>query len=699
MKCLGFLFAWLISFAASAVGYQVFEEKGKVGMKDDAGRVVLPAAFEALGWSDGSFSVVGDVTGYRLQGAWGIINLKKEYVTRAEYESLVSCGGDCVVARKKIGTAFTKAGCINLKGEVRIPFVYDGVLVQGLRAIVFNLSGGRYHYGLVDIDNHLLVPLVYKTIRPLGTLRFAVENDDHKIALFADDGRALAGFSIDSISSFYKGFAVIYQDHLQGLIDREGNVRVDPKYNALAISAEGKINGQLPNEWLFISEKNETARNFFAEALTPTEQGTWIIRKGTSYGIVDQELKTLVSLKYGALLGFAGKYIVKRGSQTGIIDDHDKVIVPLQFDSLIGDSKFYRAQSRMGWHLLDADGKELTQKSYDYLLPAGEDGFRCAKKGFAGMINFEGAEFVHCVFDSLASPVDGLIAVKFKGGFGIIDKNEDWLVPPQPFPLRVINRERYLLRQPENNFIKSFHGDILYFTPNPLRFEAESFTEFLPDGATKTISYTGEIIHRTTLPENVIEVYGESEGLRGIKKDDHYGFVDERGRLRIANRYDSIGEFHEGLAAVKLIGKWGFVNTSDQIAINPNYDRCTSFYHGLAVVSRNQKFGLIGPGGTVALPLRYDRVQRLPDGRFQLGIGALNGLADDTGNVLIEPKYASLHEAVPGLLIAGRDGKFGVVTDKGLNVIPMIYDQLTYAAVQRTFLAEKKAEWKSIDLK
>ncbi|MBK8290379.1 MAG: hypothetical protein IPK96_04865 [Flammeovirgaceae bacterium] len=35
------------------------------------------AAFEALGWSDGSFSVIGDVTGYRLNNHWGILNLKK----------------------------------------------------------------------------------------------------------------------------------------------------------------------------------------------------------------------------------------------------------------------------------------------------------------------------------------------------------------------------------------------------------------------------------------------------------------------------------------------------------------------------------------------------------------------------------------------------------------------------------------------
>ncbi len=113
----------------------------------------------------------------------------------------------------------------------------------------------------------------------------------------------------------------------------------------------------------------------------------------------------------------------------------------------------------------------------------------------------------------------------------------------------MINKQRYLQKQPENNFIKSYSGEILYFTPYSIKFSNESFAEFLPDGTEKTISYDGEILRRTNLPENAEVIFTESEGLQGIKKDNRYGFVDALGRLRIANRYDSIGNFHEGLAS------------------------------------------------------------------------------------------------------------------------------------------------------
>ena len=200
---------WVMGIPTFAKGYQTFEENGKVGMKDDSGVIVLPPSFEALGWSDGSFSVIGEVTGYRLHGYWGLVNLKKEFITKADYERFVYCGGDCIVARKKINLVIRKTGCINLKGETKIPFIYDGISIQGLRAIVFNLTAGKYYFGLTDLNNRTLIPVAYRNITALGTLRFAVENAERKIALFGDEGKPLTDFSIDSVSSFYRGFALV----------------------------------------------------------------------------------------------------------------------------------------------------------------------------------------------------------------------------------------------------------------------------------------------------------------------------------------------------------------------------------------------------------------------------------------------------------------------------------------------------------
>ena len=115
-----------MALPAQAELYQIFEENGKVGIKNEQGQIVIPPSFEALGWSDGSFSVIGQTTGYRIHEQWGLINLKKEFITPAIFESLVYAGGDHVIARKKLNAAVTKSGCINLQGVIKLPFCYDG---------------------------------------------------------------------------------------------------------------------------------------------------------------------------------------------------------------------------------------------------------------------------------------------------------------------------------------------------------------------------------------------------------------------------------------------------------------------------------------------------------------------------------------------------------------------------------------------
>lgn len=694
------LMGWLGCCQLYAMQYKTFEENGKVGMKDDNNQVVLPPSFEALGWSDGSFSVIGTVTGYRLKGRWGIINLKKEFVTKAEFENLVYAGGENIVVQKKISEVFRKCGCLNLRGEVKIPFAYDGVLIHGLRVIVFNLTKSGYQYGLVDLTNKSILPIGYKYIRPLGSLRYAIENEEGKIALFSEEGSPLTDFVFDSISNFYKGFAIVYQNHLQGLVDRDGTTKLETKYQYIKISERGKIEAQFQSEWKFINDKNETVQQIYADEIKPAGKKSYYIRKGDHWGVMNEELKLVIPILYEKIIGIEQeRYLVRKNSKMGVIDSESKEVIPFLYDSLIVDQDKFRAYKKpQGWQMLDANGKVLTEHFYQQIQSLEAQNRLVKSKNYYGIINSNGKEFAHCVFDSIVNQVKDLIAVKFKGKYGIINTDEDWIVTLQDFPITLINQNRYLQKQPDNQFIKSIEGAIKYFTPYYLKFAKDYFTEVLPSGAEKIISYEGLIIQRTKTPDNTEEIFHESEGFVGIKKDGRYGFVNKKGDLRIANRYDSIGEFHEGLAPIKLIGRWGFVNTRDHIAINPNYDHAINFQDGLAVVSRNKKYGVINFEGKPILPLRYDNVSRQSNS-FLLTLSGLKGLAESRGNVTIEPRFESLNEVGNDLLIVGKDGKFGVITNQGLNVIPMIYDKLMVNSSKNIFLAEMKSELKEIELK
>ena len=699
----GLLFVFILSSIVAHGDYQIFSDNGKMGIKDDQGQVVIPPSFDALGWSDGSFSVIGNITGYRMNNRWGILTLKNEFLTSADYESLIYAGADNIIARKKINPAQIKTGCINLQGEIKIPFQYEGISVHGLRAIVFNFERAKYAYGLVDLNNHILIPIRYKNIYPLGTLRYAVENESGKIALHGEDGKPITDFQIDSISQFRNSKAIIYENLKQGLIDREGNIKLKSTYRAIEIGRDNKVMVQPSHEWFFITEKNEIVNQFPADELTPVQNKFFITREAGKYGLIDNNFKTICPVRYDQLTPIHDDLFLARYSgKMGVIKSDNAVVVPFIYDSLFDDTNALRAYHRIeGWSLIDLNNNSLSQKNYDRICDQVRSLFPVINNHFWGALSVTGEEVVHCVFDSLVEIGTDLLVVKFKNQYGIINHRGNWVIAPQALPMHLINNRLYSQQEGRNTILKNFKREIVYFTDNRLEFKENYFIEYLLDGTEKTVDYEGRTLSRTSPPtvSNVEHIFPSSEGFRGVKRDGKYGFIDERGRLRIANRYDDIGAFHEGFASFKLIGKWGFINASDQVVINPNYEKVSDFQDGLAIAYRNSKSGIINKKGSPVLNFQYDSINRLPNNKFLLFAGGLMGLAAQNGTILIDSRFNYLDELNNDLVVVSSGGKFGVLTTAGLNVIPISYEKLTFDKNHGKFLASKKSEWKEIEIK
>ncbi len=703
MKLLVFIFSILSFFTTRADSYLIFSDNGKMGIKDEKGQVVIPPSFDALGWSDGSFSVIGNVTGYRLNSHWGILTLKNEFLTSADYESLVYAGADNIIARKKVNPAQVKAGCINLQGEIRIPFQYEGISIHGLRAIVFNLEKAKYVYGLTDLQNHVLIPVRYRNIYPLGTLRYAVENETGKIALHGEDGKPITDFQIDSISPFQNSVAIVYENLKQGLIDRDGVIKLTSQYRSIQIEEDNKVKVQLPNEWLFITEKNEIVNRFSADELIPVNEKLFIIKTAEKYGLIENNLNVLCPVQYDLLTSIGDDfYLARLFGKMGVIKSDNSRAIPFMYDAIRADGRALQAYRKIeGWSLIDRNNNVLTQKNYDWIGAQRGPLYPVVNNRYWGAVSTTGEEVIHCVYDSLIEIGNDLVVVKFKNQYGVINTRENWMVPPQNQQMHLINEQLYAQQQPPNILLKNFKGEIVYFTDNQLEFKPDFFLEHLIDGTEKTIDYQGRTLSRTSPPvvSNVERIFQSSEGLRGVKRDGKFGFIDEQGRLRIANRYDDIGEFHEGVAAFKLIGKWGFISTSDKVIINPNYEKVSSFQHGLAIVTRHGKSGVIDKNGSPVLSFQYDSVQQLPNKKFLLFDGGRTGLADHSGTILIDARFDYLSELDNGLILVGNDGKFGVLTISGLDIIPIVYEKLSFDKKHNQFLAFRKSEWKEVEIK
>ena len=336
MKVLVLIVFIFCSHILHTTPFQVFSENGKMGIRNGQGQVVVPPSFDALGWSDGSFSVIGQITGYKLNGSWGLINLKKEYITKAEFESLTYSGSDRVVAIKNMQGISRKAGSLKLTGEITIPFIYDDIDLHGLRAVVMNKVGIHYRFGLTDLENHALLPLEYNNIYPLSTLRFAVENKDGRIALFSDNGKPITDFFIDSISVFHRGHAIIHSGGRQGVIDAAGGVLVAPAYGEIKFLPDGKLRALQPDGWKVIDDKNKEVRNIQVDGLSLFRDGYYRITLAGKQGLIDQNLLPVWPAIFDRIDAYKdGLVAAKKNNKWGLIDITLKEALPFAFDSLL----------------------------------------------------------------------------------------------------------------------------------------------------------------------------------------------------------------------------------------------------------------------------------------------------------------------------------------------------------------------------
>jgi hypothetical protein len=420
------------------------------------------------------------------------------------------------------------------------------------------------------------------------------------------------------------------------------------------------------------------------------------IRSGSQSWLADKNLKKINDQSVLDIQPFEnGLAIFKAPSGYGVMKRSGGILLKPVFNKIRFENSFLRTlDGNNNWSLRDTTGLLKTSKPYDIILKENKGLFAAMRKNHWGAIDEMGREIVACVYDSVLQTGEDQLAVKFKGLFGIINTKEQWLVYPQSNRLTLLNKDRYFKKVSKTLFLMSFDGTVLYFTDNPIKVNDTNFTEYISTGGNWTIDFDGKIISRQLPPTEITEkIFPASEGLRGIKRNGKYGFIDDLGRLRVANRYEDIKPFSEGLAAIKIRNKWGFINRDEKIIIQPAYEDAAPFSDDHSIIRQKGLYGYMNKEGRVVLPARYDAVEVLKTKRLLLTLNGLKGLADEKGNVLLHPKYEFIHDIGNGYIVVKQDGKYGLATLKGLNTIPQMYDYMVFDAENERYLALRKSEW------
>jgi len=170
---------------------------------------------------------------------------------------------------------------------------------------------------------------------------------------------------------------------------------------------------------------------------------------------------------------------------------------------------------------------------------------------------------------------------------------------------------------------------------------------------------------------SVSELGMMKNGFIMAKAGRRYGFIDESGFIRIACRYDSLLDFNDGLAAARLGKVWGFLDKYERLQIQPHYTTIGSFFNGNAIAQKDEKYGIINKTGMPIVPFQYEKISISKNGGWYVQKNKWLGFVNESGSISIPPRFFNIIEAPLYLNITIRDGKSGLISNLGEQILQL----------------------------
>lgn len=302
------------------------------------------------------------------------------------------------------------------------------------------------------------------------------------------------------------------------------------------------------------------------------------------YGYADAQGNIVIKPIYDQIEKFAGTdMIVAKSGLYGVIDTDGKVIIDTIYDDILRQGSYYIVKKQGLYGVLDKDGKvviDLTNDALHKLKTSktyeNKSAYFAKKQGKYGIFDDKGEIILPFEYDKHGKLEQGILPLSKKGKWGMI------------------------------KFATDQYQGVDFGKPYQVMVDFTLDYDF---------------------------VYGFTDELSLVHKNDKYGFIDKTGKLVIGLDYDFALPFYALILKIKdstnpsinnepitFVAKksgekvhLGAIDKTGKVIIPLIYDNMLSnpFDH-LIVISKDGKMGIVGRTGSSVLPLAYDDIKLSP---------------------------------------------------------------------------------------
>lgn len=700
-------------------------QSGLYGYVDEKGKYVIQPQYEK------AFPFNGGVARVMSDNQWVLINDRGKRITKNAYHEIGEFRNGVAVVTLRETTRQSSAlnGLINDKGQEVIKPLYPfftpdpnhNVFILGKDGAAGKGGRSQIEFGVMNRKGEAVIPLRYTAIREQQFRVFAVKSGDDRWQAFNAAGQPLFNGSYSDIKDFDEELATVKKDGRWGILHASGREVVKPNYRSIVKRSRHNYELTGFTQWKVVNQKKETVLSLEYEDVQPVSPQLYSYRLEEKKGLLSEKGTPVTKPLYDQIHPFVREMavvendnlsgainpkgvlflpvryqeisidsvssllMVREKGKWGVFNRAGKNVVPVQYDEIrVQTYGMFTARNGNGWHLLDARGEPVNNTLYQQV----ED-FRflhavARSGGKAGLITVKGNWAIEPQYDSLSIISDFLVLHQMQGQQGLtaLHTQKFILAVDTIEPVRNHFRVRIRGRQ---GVLNARGQEVIPVQYNYISdFSQDSILTVVQGKKRGLMNLKG----RTILPPDALyqDLFVMNDQRVGVRINNKYGFVDDRGRLRIANRYEGIGTFSSGMAAVKIRGGWGYIDKDEVLRVQPHYLEALPFQGNAARVRRASGWGFVDRNGKETVRPQYDSVSRLPTGRYMVWKDGKKGLVNENGRELFGPRFDYLSDHDNGFVLLGRNGKLGLSDTGGFDVLPVIYDRLYFNSARNFYI-------------
>lgn len=319
------------------------------------------------------------------------------------------------------------------------------------------------------------------------------------------------------------------------------------------------------------------------------------------------------------------------------------------------------------------DGENIEEIIYDKIIRVSENSYYLEKEGKGVIKNIVNNRIIEV--NEIEKISDDYLRVAYKGEFGIVDKNLNWILPLE-YDYLDYNKEYVIVAK---------EGVIEVYDKEFKKLEIENNTRVIlgigkylysvKNNKLGVIDKNGKVII-TPKYDNFLKL-NDRDIMIGYKDGKSYLINLETKKEKLLD-YENFGEESEGMILTLKDRKLGYIDIEGNEIIPNKYEAAFKVQMGSKYlqVKENEKWMLVNKKGEVYKELPYDDLGEYKDGYILVVSNNKLGYIDDEGNEKIVPQFIYATSFKNGYAVVGEESGFGVINKENEKVIPLIYDEV-----------------------